>query len=77
MTVIELYRKQVKHLAPSERLELARWILDDLVEEGADTQAPKPRRRSLMELEGLGKEIWAGVDVESYVNELRDEWDRP
>jgi hypothetical protein len=77
MTVIELYRKQVKHLAPSERLELARWILDDLVEEGADTQAQKPRRRSLMELEGLGKEIWAGVDVESYVNELRDEWDRP
>jgi hypothetical protein len=74
MSVIELYRLQVKPLTSEERLQLARWILDDLVE--ATPPPTKPRRRSLMELEGLGKEIWAGVDVEAYVNELRDEWDR-
>lgn len=32
-------------------------------------------RRSLLDLEGLGKEIWRGVDPKSYVSELRDEWD--
>ena len=34
------------------------------------------RGRSLMELEGLGTEIWAGEDAQAYVNRLRDEWSR-
>jgi hypothetical protein len=34
------------------------------------------RCHSLMELEGLGKEIWAGEDAQAYVNRLRDEWSR-
>jgi hypothetical protein len=38
--------------------------------------APLARRRSLMELEGLGREIWAGEDAQHYVNRLRDEWSR-
>ena len=25
---------------------------------------------------GLGQEIWDGVDAQTYVNELRDEWER-
>jgi excisionase family DNA binding protein len=32
-------------------------------------------RRSIMELHGLGAEIWAGIDAQEYVNELRKEWD--
>lgn len=35
-----------------------------------------PRSRSLLELRGLGREIWAGVDPVHYVRELREEWDR-
>lgn len=35
----------------------------------------KPKH-SIMELEGLGAEIWQGVDVDQYINEMRDEWDR-
>jgi hypothetical protein len=31
--------------------------------------------RSLLELEGLGAEIWEGVDAQEYVDELRDEWE--
>lgn len=30
--------------------------------------------RSLLELEGLGAEIWADVDAKKYVDELRNEW---
>lgn len=33
------------------------------------------RERSILELEGLGKEIWEGVDPRKYIDELRDEWD--
>ncbi len=31
--------------------------------------------RSILELRGLGKEIWEGVDAQEYVNAERDSWD--
>ena len=30
--------------------------------------------RSLLELRGLGKELWKGEDAQEYVNKLRREW---
>lgn len=36
---------------------------------------PQMRRQSILELEGLGKEVWAGIDARQYIDELRDEWD--
>ena len=41
---------------------------------GAD-KPDLPPTRSLLELEGLGAEIWESVDAQEYVNELRKEWD--
>lgn len=35
---------------------------------------PVMARRSILDLAGLGKEIWEGIDAQQYVNELRDEW---
>jgi hypothetical protein len=29
---------------------------------------------NILSLEGLGKEVWEGVDPRKYVRELRDEW---
>lgn len=43
--------------------------VDCLFEPGAKTH-------SILELKGLGKEIWQDVDTDEYVNQLRDEWDR-
>lgn len=34
------------------------------------------RRRELGELKGLGKELWQKVNVEKYLNEERDSWER-
>jgi hypothetical protein len=31
--------------------------------------------RSLLELDGLGREVWRGVDPKRYINRLRNEWD--
>ena len=33
------------------------------------------KKRSILELRGLGKEIWQGVNAQTYVDRLREEWD--
>ena len=76
MTVTELYEDEIKRRSAKERLQIAHWILHDLTaaEAVGDSETPRPRR-SLLELEGLGAEIWEGVDAQEYVDELRSEWD--
>ena len=31
-------------------------------------------QRSILELEGLGREVWKGIDPQQYIDGLRDEW---
>jgi len=33
------------------------------------------KRNSIMKLEGLGANIWKGIDAQSYVQKERDAWD--
>ena len=40
------------------------------------TNEQKPGKRSILELRGLGKEIWEGVDAQEHVEGLRKEWDQ-
>ena len=40
------------------------------------TNEQKPGRRSILELRGLGKEIWEGADAQEHVESLRKEWDQ-
>jgi len=62
--------EKVQGLDRAERMELLKY-LTSLVSE---SEAPKPRR-SLLELRGLGKEIWEGIDAQEYVNQERRSWD--
>jgi hypothetical protein len=71
--VEEFYRQHIKPLLPAERLCLIELIAHDLVSQPAEA-AEKPKH-SIMELHGLGKEIWEGIDAQEYINELRKEWD--
>ena len=68
----QLYEQQIKLLPAAERLWLVAMIARDLAKA---TISETPRQRSLLELEGLGAEIWEGIDAQEYVNELRQEWD--
>jgi len=68
----QLYERQIKPLPRAARLQLLARIAQDLA--AADEE---PRTHSILELHGLGAEIWQGIDAQQYVNELRDEWDRP
>ncbi|MDQ2995680.1 MAG: hypothetical protein M3R61_01300 [Chloroflexota bacterium] len=75
MTTIELdqlYEQQIKPLPRAIRLQLLARIAQDL----AVADATAEPEQSLLDLEGLGAEIWQGIDAQQYVNALRDEWDR-
>ena len=72
MTVEELYLQQIRTLPMESRLRLMALIADELAAQPLPAAAPT---HSILELRGLGKEIWAGIDAQAYVNELRAEWD--
>lgn len=68
-----IYRRHIKPLPPDERLKLLARMAEDL-SNSKEAEATK-EKRSIMELHGLGAEIWEGIDAQEYVNELRDEWE--
>lgn len=67
-----IYEQHIKPLPEPEQRQLAKLITEKL-----DTLATDEtqKKHSLLELEGLGEEIWQGIDAQEYVNELRKEWD--
>lgn len=60
----KLYDLVITPKAVEEELSVGR-------ERGIDVPEPQ---HSIMELEGLGKEIWQGVDAQEYVNRERASW---
>ena len=61
--------RQVENLTPDEQLQL----LEELAKIVRDRIQSKPKR-SIMELEGLGKDIWQGIDAQEYVDQERLSW---
>ena len=56
--------------------ELSQEQLQRLVDELAQQAGRKNgSSHSIMELKGLGKEIWKGIDADEYVARERDSWD--
>ena len=60
---------QVGTLTTNEQLRL----LDDLAAI-IRTRMRLSTQRSIMELEGLGKEAWQKIDAQEYINQERDSW---
>ena len=71
----EVYRRHVKRLPTDERVRLLAIIGSELAA-GGRIQAAE-QKPSVMDLHGLGKEIWDGIDAQDYVNSLRQEWESP
>lgn len=65
MTYEELLT-EIRALTVEQRKHLIMDIVNSLTE--------SPKTRSLLELEGLGAEIWEDIDAQEYVDQLRDEW---
>jgi hypothetical protein len=65
-----IYDEHIKPLSREQQL-----LLLDLLQTELANGDDDGRRHSILELHGLGKEIWEGVDPKEYVGKLRDEWD--
>lgn len=69
MTVEQLYQQHIQSIPVADQLELISLISKKLIK-----PSESKKQRSLLELEGLGHEIWQGVDAQKYVDDLRNEW---
>jgi hypothetical protein len=68
MTYQETLR-QVRRLTPADQLRLLEELVV-LVRRQVTTRT----RRSILELQGLGKEIWKDIDAQEYVDRERASW---
>ena len=62
---------QALRLTAEEQLQL----IEDIIKVVRHQVTTRPKH-SIMELKGLGKEVWKGVDVEKYIDEERNSWER-
>jgi hypothetical protein len=68
VTPYESAKKSVEALAPADQLRLVSELMSRL-----STETGK-RPRSLLELEGLGQDVWEGLDVADYLRRERSSW---
>ena len=79
--MIYMRRQSVAAITYESALQMAESLSHDeqlrLIEElrvrASEGDAHEPRH-SIMELCGLGKEIWEGIDAQEYVNQERASW---
>ena len=63
--------REIQSLAQEEQLSLVEIISARL----KNTLGGKRGKHSFLELEGLGAEIWKGIDAQEYVQKERESWD--
>lgn len=63
-------KRSVQALGPADQLRLIAEIVGRL--SGDFERLP---RRSLLELQGLGKGVWRDADVDEYLRRERSSWD--
>lgn len=64
----EEVRRSIEGLQTSEQLKLLAELTARL------SPADEGRARSVLELQGLGKEIWRDIDVDDYIDRERSSW---
>ncbi len=71
MSTTEYYKvlHRVQRLTSAEQLRL----LEDLASLVQHKVLPQPRR-SVLDLQGLGKGVWSGIDAQGYVDKERAAW---
>lgn len=67
----DIYIRYIRPLKPAERARLLMLLAQDMANTLPMPQTP----HSLLELEGLGADLWQGIDAQAYVQQLRSEWD--
>jgi hypothetical protein len=66
----EQAKRSVEPLGPADQLRLIAELVGRL-----SGELDRHPRRSLLELQGLGKAVWQGVDADGYLRRERSSWD--
>ena len=62
---------RARHLALAERLQLIQELLATI-----STEVTVPsRKRSIFELQGVGRDMLRAIDVDEYISSERSSWD--
>ena len=61
--------RNVESLSRAEQLRLISKLAENL-----RVEAAPETRTSILDLQGLGKEIWQGTDAQDYVDRERESW---
>lgn len=64
------YLNGISKLKPEEQLNLI-----EVISSGLKKHMDEKRSHNILELEGLGAEIWKGMDAQEYVDKERASWD--
>jgi argininosuccinate lyase len=68
--------RQAQSLTPKEQRQLIEELLTMLSQHSnlIEEEEEEPLH-SILEFEGLGKEVWEGIDVDQYLEQERASWD--
>jgi plasmid stability protein len=61
---------RLKAQAKREHRSMAQVVIHTL-----DSNLELEKTLSIMDLQGLGKELWEGIDAAEYIRKERDSWD--
>ena len=50
--------------------------MEAVLERAAAESGNVPKSYSLLDLEGVGAELWQGIDAQEYIDQMRDEWEK-
>jgi len=62
-------KRSVQALGPADQLRLIAELVGRL-----SGELERQPRRSLLELQGLGKGVWRNIDVDEYLHQERSSW---
>ncbi len=65
--IVKEIEKKITKLNPEQKRKLLNSIRTSL-------KPKRIRKHSLLELEGLGLEIWEKIDADKYLNDERNSW---
>ena len=66
---LELIYREISNLTNNEKKTLLSILISEIKLQSNNTE-----RSSILDLKGVGKEIWQEIDAQGYVNNERSSW---
>ncbi len=71
VVTLEYVLKAAKKLSVADQLKLISLISEDISHQALE----RTRRHKLMDLAGVGSELWEGIEAQEYVRQERESWE--